>query len=146
MGLFDIIKNTAIKAKCAAGFHAGEFMPIDEKPECNIEKYCPDCNKHIQGFRHEFSEEEYVNSYSCKMQKKCIYCDEVKERVVHGSFQEIDKDDYCRIKERCTRCNLERTGNTKHDWQKISSTPTETHIEYWCKKCGKSEMREKRKL
>lgn len=48
MGFWDSIKNAAIKAKCGVGIHGGVFKTPDGKPECHLEKTCPDCNTIIE--------------------------------------------------------------------------------------------------
>ncbi len=144
MGFLDTIKNAALKVKCAAGFHGGSYTPIEGLPKCNLEKDCPDCGKHITVVEHSFPEEKYKNAHSCVKSTSCIHCGEVSERMDHENYEEIDIDDHCRVKERCTRCNHEKTGNVRHTWAKNAHNSTDTHVEYWCVRCSKSEMREKK--
>lgn len=142
-GMLNSVKNAAVKAKCASGYHAGKFEPITGMPKCELEKTCPDCDKYVTKTNHSFGEEEYVDPNICEMKKTCIHCGEASTREVHEEFKEIDKDDYCRPKEECTRCGSQRVGEPKHDWFKYAHNSTETTVEYSCLRCKKSEMRDK---
>lgn len=144
MAFWDSVKKAATSTKCFTGMHAGVFRPISGRPECNLEKVCPDCNKRLEKIKHKFGKEAYVNLYTCEMSKSCVHCEEVETREKHEGFQEVDVDDYCRPKEQCKRCRQERIGKPKHSWAKSSiSSPTENTIEWFCIKCNKREMRDK---
>ena len=48
MGFFDKVKSVAMKAKCGAGIHGGDYHNVEGKPKCYFEKTCPDCKEIIK--------------------------------------------------------------------------------------------------
>jgi hypothetical protein len=146
MGFFDKVKAAAIKAKCATGFHAGEYAAIEGKPECHFEKTCPDCNKYLTLFKHQFyAEPEYEKAGSCIKAVKCEFCDHIHRETDHVEYTVVGQDDYCRTKERCVRCSHEKVGDAKHSWVRLYDGENETVI-YMCSRCDKKESRKKTKF
>ncbi|EJO9583747.1 hypothetical protein [Campylobacter jejuni] len=39
MGIFNTLKTLTLSAKCATGWHGGEFRNEDDKPKCFFQKY-----------------------------------------------------------------------------------------------------------
>lgn len=144
MGWLDKVKEVATKAKCATGFHAGDFTQVAGKPKCHLEKTCPDCNKHIEHFAHEIiNSEQYDQPSSCVITSKCKHCEFTRSKEVHESFYTVGKDSYCRIKERCSRCGHTRIGREDHTWVKMTGNYSDETEKYSCASCNKEEIRKK---
>lgn len=137
MGFFDKVKELAIKAKCMAGFHGGEFTHITGKPECHLGKICPDCKEHITSFKHSFTDWEYLSSDKCEMRCECILCSEQEFKTKH-EYREDRIDSSCRVIEKCQRCDHEYIGSTRHTWE-FSSYKGQVYRT--CKRCGKHERK-----
>ncbi|EKN4209740.1 hypothetical protein ACOZ7A_002314 [Yersinia enterocolitica] len=133
MGLWDNIKNAALKAKCAVGVHGGSYQ-LNDGESCKYSKLCPDCSSVIQTEKHLLGNEEYKFEHQCVTIRKCSRCDLEKEGEKHEEYVEIAVDDYCNVKERCVRCYAERIHGKKHSWWPRDST--ETHHLYECSVCG----------
>lgn len=137
MGLWNSIKSAALKAKCTIGIHGGDYRLIDGET-CKYSKICPDCNQIIKTERHQHGETEYKFEYKCVTVKKCVKCGMEQEGEKHEGYVDVDVDDYCNVKQRCTRCNLERIHGKQHTW--FFDGSNETHHLFKCSKCGaKSE-------
>lgn len=144
MGLFDSIKNIAVKAKCAVGFHAGEFKHIPGEPACHYGKTCSDCNKFVTLFKHKFQDNvDYVNSDSCTKQYRCSHCDFFKETTEHEGYTKTSKDSYCKWKLQCTRCKHEKAGEIDHYWLRDPGSYDDENEQYTCYHCNKKEIRKK---
>ncbi|MBS6058452.1 hypothetical protein [Mixta calida] len=141
MGLWDSIKNAALKAKCTIGIHGGSYKVI-EGETCKYSKVCPDCHETIKTEKHQFGNAEYKFEYKCVTVKKCLKCGIEQEGEKHEQYVDIDVDDYCNVKQRCMRCHSERVHGKQHSW--FSDGSTDTHHLYKCLKCGASS--EKRKV
>ena len=72
MGFFDKVKSVAMKAKCGAGIHGGDYHNVEGKPKCYFEKTCPDCKEIIKKNEHKFGKATYIKENSCKQEKTCI--------------------------------------------------------------------------
>lgn len=137
MGLWDSIKNAALKAKCSVGIHGGVYKII-EGETCKYSKVCPDCNETQKTEKHRLGKAEYKFEYKCIMVKKCLTCGAEQEAEKHEEYVDVDIDDFCNVKQRCVRCNSERIHGKKHTWSSNGSTAT--HNLMICQKCGaKSE-------
>ena len=137
MGLWDSIKNAALKAKCGIGIHGGDYR-VTEGQTCKYSKVCPDCQETIKTEKHQMGKSEYKFEYRCVTVKKCIKCGKEEEGEKHEQYVNIDVDDYCNVKQSCTRCNSERIHGKQHTWSSVGTT--ETHHLLECVKCGaKSE-------
>jgi hypothetical protein len=141
MGFFDKVKELAVKAKCATGFHAGKFVRVPDAPECHYEKTCPDCYEHLNDFRHAYGPSEYVESWTCKQISVCKHCEEKKEKVVHEHYEKVEVDDYCNVKERCIRCRDERVAKKEHSWYESGRDDHAFHET--CSRCRETRTRAK---
>jgi len=151
MGFLDKVTNKvtelAKKAKCATGFHAGTFVPINGQPKCHKEKTCPDCGNHVTAIEHKFPDwksVEYKEYRSCLKKRKCEYCQHEERKEIHEGFENTwKKDDYCFEIEICTRCEHKKRGSEKHIWEKkIGNYDDDTVTEY-CIDCRKERTRKK---
>ena len=138
MGFFDTLKKAAVSAKCATGWHAGNYTPIDGEPLCHLEKTCPDCDKYVTTVKHKFDEWEYLQYGSCNAEHKCIHCGHTEQKVLH-EYKEKGKDTNCRIIEVCSRCGDEKFGREKHNWISMGSHELKVQGKRKCKDCGKME-------
>ena len=143
MGFWDSLKTAATKAKCAVGIHAGEFKHISGKPQCHVEKTCPDCDKYISDKMHKFSNLEYEAPGSCVQKASCIHCNEEVRRTVHEGFERIGygKDGSCRVTEQCVRCSFARKGEEHHSWNRPPTQYGNSSYTVQCHDCGKTETR-----
>ena len=117
MAFLDTLKKVAISAKCKAGWHAGEWKHIPGKPECHLEKICPDCGKHVTTEKHKYGKWEYVRPDKCDSVRACIYCGSKQMKVIQLYQNLVGKDLNCRVIEKCIRCGYERTtAREKHTW------------------------------
>lgn len=144
MGLFDFIKNTAIKVKCAAGFHAGEYRSIEGKPKCHVEKVCPDCGEYVTSFNHTWSGWVYERDNDCTMTETCKDCGKISKKIYHEFYDE-DPREYgnCRIDKTCRRCGDKKIGEVNHLWQHGCEYPDE--IYYFCCNCEAKKYVKKEK-
>tara|TARA_R110000851_G_scaffold332161_1_gene507592 strand:+ start:1461 stop:1889 length:429 start_codon:yes stop_codon:yes gene_type:complete len=138
MGFWDTIKSAAISAKCLTGWHAGNYKPIEGKPQCNVEKTCPDCNKYVTAIKHKFNDWQYINSTSshrCDSFRSCVHCDAQETKRIH-KFEERGKDSSCRVIEKCSNCFEERSGGTTHNWAQIMGRELKVQGKRKCQDCG----------
>ncbi|MBF4558930.1 MULTISPECIES: hypothetical protein [Pseudomonas] len=141
MGFFDKIKELALKAKCATGFHAGNFVKVANGPACHFEKTCPDCYEHVTKKEHRYGNGVYTEFSSCEKSWACEYCDHVKKKIEHEGYRDAGMDDNCRVKEECTRCRHTKVEKENHSWHEASRT--EDTIVLWCVRCKKEKTRPK---
>lgn len=119
MAVWDFIKKATKTAKCASGWHSGEWKPVYGKPECHVEKECTDCRKHVTSVKHRYGDWNYNNFGSCDAVRFCVHCEHIDKSIEH-TFKKYDKDDNCFIIEKCDRCNEKRnSGRHQHNWKKI---------------------------
>jgi hypothetical protein len=131
MGLWDNVKNIAVSVKCITGWHAGEYTPIADKPECHVSKTCPDCNKYLTAVNHKFGEWKFLD-IKCDAQRECIYCFDYESKIIHN-YEEI-KDFRCRVSKVCIRCGDEQIGSIEHKWVLIDKGKRRI-----CKDCRREE-------
>lgn len=150
MGFFDSVIGYAKQAKCAVGFHAGEYENVKGKPLCHFEKECPDCKEFMEKDNHKFPKEvEYHAEKSCVKIFKCVHCDETTSTEVHLDGVYLRKNSQCEVVKRCVRCDSSYEDGTSHDYpvipriEKISET--EHHMIYECKDCGDEKIRKIKK-
>lgn len=123
MSFFNKIKELAVKAKCATGFHSGEFTPIVGKPECNLGKTCPDCNEYIKEIQHKYHPwDDYKQSKSCIKERKCKHCEYINKKTIHEGYQQKKIDDRCNVIMSCVRCGDLRKDGKSHSWHKHSGS------------------------
>ncbi|HEC1730743.1 TPA: hypothetical protein R2A65_000764 [Campylobacter jejuni] len=137
MGIFNTLKTLALSAKCATGWHGGEFKNEDDKPKCFFSKICPDCNKYIQKIEHKFGDYIITNHRNCEGYKECEYCN-LKEYGTYHQYEEIGVNASCQIIKKCRQCGDEQLGATKHSWITIPFTDKEFSVngKRKCKDCG----------
>lgn len=138
MGFFDTLKKVALSAKCLTGWHGGNYNSIKGKPQCHLEKTCPDCKEYITKIDHKYGGWKYLNYDNCEAEKECIYCREIKREIVHN-YKERGKDSNCRIIEICEHCQDEKLGSTKHNWIRLGSIELKAGGKRKCKDCGQME-------
>jgi hypothetical protein len=121
MGLWDKIKGAAetakaaaVVAKCMAGFHKGEYRPVKDKPQCNLEMTCSDCYKHLTKIEHEFGEWGYVADDKCDLARSCIHCGEQEKDVKHKWGPNTKEN--CKLYRCCERCGIREFLKDSHDW------------------------------
>lgn len=144
MGFFDKVKSVAMKAKCGAGIHGGDYHNVEGKPKCYFEKTCPDCKEIIKKNEHKFGKATYIKEDSCKQEKTCMHCGHIEKLVKHAEYKQIGVDDRCNVKEQCIRCGDKRVHGTKHSWEKNPTNYNSNTDTFWCIKCGKEETRAKK--
>lgn len=138
MGFFDSLKKAASSAKCMVGLHTGVYMPIEGKPECNMELTCSDCGKHLTKIEHKFGKMEYVNENQCDMVCSCEFCGEQKTTIKHQWSQSKNN---CKVVKDCDRCGAHEFVRTEHGkWYAGVAHPDGMQT-YTCADCGKSEER-----
>lgn len=138
MGLWDSIKKAATSAKCMAGLHAGDYSPIKGKPECNLEKTCPDCGKYITKIQHKFGSWKYIEEHKCDTIRTCEYCKEEYLAVKHEWAETKNK---CQVEKMCDRCGAHEFVRTEHGpWYGGVAHPDGTQT-FVCSGCGKQERR-----
>lgn len=141
MGFWDKVKKAAISAKCLTGWHGGRYTPIAGKPQCNVEKTCPDCNEHITDIKHKFNDWQFVrttSSHRCDSFRNCIHCGAEEIKRIH-TFEERGKDSDCRVIEKCSNCFEERKGRTEHKWVHIMGHEIRVQGKRKCFDCGATE-------
>jgi len=145
MSFWDKIKDIAMSAKCMTGWHGGNYTPIKNKPQCNLEKTCPDCGEYVTTIKHKFSDWKFPNRYApvtsmyeakfiCQAEKKCIFCDKVEHKIIHNLYED-GKNSNCKIIKKCKYCSHEELGATKHNWSNMQDKRK-------CRDCGKIESKE----
>jgi len=138
MGLWDSIKKAATSAKCMAGLHAGQYQREAGKPECNLEKTCPDCNKHLTKIEHKFGEWKYLQDDKCNSTRSCDYCKEPENSIRHQWMQSKSQ---CQIHKVCERCGAREFVRTEHGpWHAGVAHPDGMQT-FTCSSCGKNEER-----
>jgi len=135
MGFWDKVKSVALSAKCMTGWHAGTYTHIEGKPECYLEKTCPDCNEYVTTKKHKFSEWEYLGYGKCDSRHECIHCGYTEDKVRHD-YEEQGKDGNCKIIEVCTRCGDRELGRAKHNWINIAGYEVKAGGKRKCRDCG----------
>ena len=138
MGFWDVVKSVATGAKCTLGWHAGDYTHIHGKPECFMEKTCPDCNKYVTTKKHKFGEWSYIEYGSCASVRRCEHCDEIENETRH-QYKAIKKDENCVTIEECGRCSSRRNGSTNHNWVKLFDNELKVNGKRKCKDCGYTE-------
>lgn len=136
MGFWDNVKELAVGAKCAVGWHEGEYGHIKGKPQCYLGKTCPDCGKWVTKEEHIYSGWEYIDYGKCDSIKSCIHC-KYQEREIRHNYKKEGKDSNCIIIEVCSRCRDKKLGKTEHNWVTIPFTDRELKIQgkRTCKDC-----------
>lgn len=141
MSFWNKLKSVAMTAKCLTGWHAGVYTPIEGKPECNLEKICPDCDSYVTKKKHTFSIWRYtnnINSDPCDSIRDCVHCGFQEEKIIH-EYKKNGKDSSCRIIEKCTRCKDEKLGSESHDWISLFGHDLKAGGKRKCKDCGNFE-------
>lgn len=138
MSFWDTVKKVAVSAKCATGWHAGEWSHRQGEPECRLEKTCPDCNKHVTTTKHKYGDWRYTNYSSCDSVRECVYCGSVENKIIH-EYTKVGKDENCRIIEKCSRCSDQKLGREDHNWIKLLNHEIKVEGKRKCRDCGKME-------
>jgi len=135
MAFWDVVKNIANSAKCASGWHAGDYSHRSRKPKCHMEKTCPDCGKHVTKEVHKYGDWKYPTS-TCDAKRVCIHCGHDEFKVIHN-YERVRKDSNCRIIEQCNRCHDEKIGRAEHEWITLFGREMKTtDKKRKCKNCG----------
>jgi len=137
MGLWDMVKDAALFAKCLTGWHAGEYTHIEGKPLCFFGKTCPDCGEYVTKKNHKFSEWQYKTYSNCDSERECVYCGLLESSVQHN-YERQGKDSQCRIIEDCRRCGDKKYSGEEHNWITIPFTNKDLNVkgQRKCKDCG----------
>lgn len=139
MGFWDSIKSLALSAKCATGWHSGNYRQMPNSPECYLEKTCPDCLEYVTKKSHRYGDWKYVKSFNCNAIKECIHCGDEKHEIVH-SYKVVAKDSNCVEICECARCKDRKSGSTKHNWLELFGhelkIPTNEGKKRKCRDCG----------
>lgn len=141
MGFWDKVKSIASSAKCMTGWHAGEYSHIAGKPECHLEKTCPDCNEYVTKKKHKFTEWRYTNnsfSEPCDSVRTCVHCEDQETKIIH-QYEKNGKDSSCRVVEKCKRCGHEQLGSVSHNWVSIVGHEVKIDGKRKCRDCGTVE-------
>lgn len=138
MGFFDFVKNVAQSAMCTTGMHSGKWSHIHGKPECNVERTCTRCQKHITAKHHNYGEFRCVDSSTCDHVHECVHCNHFENKIMH-SYGRVGRDDNCRIIEKCSRCGDEKKGQEDHDWIKLFDREIKLHGKRKCRRCDMFE-------
>lgn len=139
MGLWDKVKSAAKSAKCMTGFHAGEFIQIVSKPQCQLEKNCPDWGKYVTKEEHKFDAwKKDISSYhQCDLVRECIYCGTKETKKEHDWEFDGTKDSNCYPVKVCKRCGEKDKGLIpKHTFVDAGDKAV-------CSSCGKSITKSK---
>ena len=140
MGLWDSIKNAAIKAKCGVGFHGGIFTTPEGKPKCYLEKTCPDCKELIKiknhQYEHEWKEAPFYNDSQkqCTRIRNCIHCGEVEKKEIHEEYRRIGVNAKCQVVKECVRCGHEKTDGYEHQYRRLGVNAKCQLVEV-CERC-----------
>ena len=138
MGFWDSVKKAANSAKCMAGFHAGDYRQVENKPECNMEMVCSDCNKHLTKIEHKFGKSEYLKENKCDTVCSCEFCGEEKKSIKHNWTQSKNN---CKVEKNCERCGANEFVRTEHGrWYAGVAHPDGMQT-FSCSDCGKTEER-----
>jgi hypothetical protein len=138
MGFWDKIKSAAVSAKCMTGFHAGIFYKIPGKPDCYLEKTCPDCNKYLTEIQHKFSNWVYLDDNSCDATRKCHHCEIIENSIIHKWYTTKEQ---CQITKCCDRCGYKELGRMEHGpWYGGVCIGNGMQI-FQCSGCGETEKR-----
>lgn len=146
MGIWNSIKEAAIKAKCGIGFHAGEFATPEGMPKCYFEKTCPDCKKLITEHRHKYpldwEEAPYANDshIRCARIQECEHCGNVEKREIHAKYRKLGINAKCQSILSCERCGHEKKGDYEHNFVRDGKTEN-GEIIVRCLNCGEKEAR-----
>lgn len=142
MGLWDKIKDAAetakaaaVVAKCMAGFHKGEYKPVKDKPQCNLEMRCSDCFKLLTKIEHEFGEWEYEVDNKCDVARICIHCGEQEKDVKHQWGKNFKEE--CKLYRSCERCGTREFLKDSHDSYR---TKERCEVKKVCRDCGFEEF------
>lgn len=138
MSFFKSVKNFALAAKCKAGWHAGDYIKIEGKPECHLAKTCPDCDEYITKIDHKYNDWDFVKAFDCTQVRACIHCDREDQRV-HHNYSAIGTNDRCDELLECNRCKHKKTGSKNHQWDNWSRE--DDKMVRGCKKCGTAETK-----
>lgn len=141
MGFWDSIKSVAIQAKCATGFHGGEFKTPDGKPQCQLEKTCPDCMVRMTDEKHQYElhwrKAPIVDHSNCTRMQPCIHCGENHKHQVHN-FKEAGINAKCEVVMQCSECSTTITKGEKHNYHRVG-VDTRCNVVMKCKQCGKEK-------
>lgn len=129
-----ITKEKAVAAKCATGFHAGDWKNIEGKPLCYFKKTCPDCYKELEKWEHKFEYVGYERENDCSFLQKCCYCQAEKREIRH---KYAINNSTCEGAKLCTRCNYEEKLYF-HKYEESAENPNILE----CSKCGVRKARE----
>jgi hypothetical protein len=148
MGLWDSIKEVALKAKCGLGFHSGEAKRVEGAPACQLEQFCPDCKEIISLRRHAYKTEWENSEFdmsagwnSCQRIRACVHCNEAVTKVVHEGFSTRGKDGQCRVIEECQRCGHQERRGEEHSWIRSYENTGDSRVRVVCTGCRKEELR-----
>lgn len=139
MNFLAKIKNITISAKCLSGWHSGSYLRMKNKPQCHLEKTCPDCGKYIAKKDHAFTRWKHVNELTCNAERECIHCNHIETKMMHG-YERVGKNPVnCKVIRHCVRCNDKQIGQAEHNWFQRSVEERQSGVKKVCKDCGKVE-------
>jgi hypothetical protein len=147
MGIWDSIKELAVKAKCGMGFHSGDWTPVPGGPACRKQLFCSDCLETVHSTNHSYSVEwesaefDYGSDARCQRARWCTHCNEKAVKVVHEGFHSVGKNGNCQLIERCSRCSHQRVGPEDHSWVRSFQSTGNSTVRVVCVGCNKEEIR-----
>ncbi len=107
MGFMDKLKSFATASKCKIGAHAGEWSQISDKPECQLEKTCPNCNKYLTKSNHEYGDWQFEDESSCDATRECTHCGEQDYDTIH-QYETVGQNEDGVDIEICCKCGDEK--------------------------------------
>lgn len=135
MSFWSLLKDVALSAKCATGWHAGDWRHIPGRPECSFEKTCPDCHKHVTTKKHVYNDWRKINYSTCNSVRECIHCGSTEENVIH-EFENHGKDEHCHLIRKCRDCGVKERGREDHEWIKLFDHELKSGGQRKCRRCG----------
>ena len=135
MGFWDVVKSVALSAKCSTGWHAGNWSHIPGKPECFMEKTCPDCNKHVTTKKHSYGDWRKIDYSSCDSVRECKHCGSTEQQIIHD-YENHGKDENCRLIKKCRCCGVQEVGREDHEWIKLFDNELKIEGQRKCRRCG----------
>ena len=135
MGFWDVVKSVALSAKCATGWHAGDWQKTAGGPECSMGKTCPDCHTYVTTNKHSYTEWKKINYSNCNSVRECKHCGSTEEKIVH-EYENNGKDDNCRLISKCRDCGSIETGREDHEWVKFLDHEVKVGGKRKCRRCG----------
>lgn len=134
MGLKDRLRQ----AKCATGFHTGEWQAL-ASDSCDEQRVCSICGNVSTRVQHDLADWQFVGERStsgCLAERRCNRCGVAERENQHSMDREYVRSRSCRQRHVCSFCGY-TNGKTfiEHEWGELIKIEGRTGHYRYCLRC-----------